>query len=46
MDMIRIFETPGGGGAVAITAITALAICYYLTLKWVSKGQDDNSGKQ
>ena len=45
MDMIVFFETPGVGGAVALTAITTLVICYYLTLKWVARGQDDNSGK-
>jgi hypothetical protein len=45
MDMIRFFEIPGIGGAVALTAITTLVICYYLTLKWVAKGQEGNAGE-
>ena len=43
MDMARFFEMPGVGGAVAAVVITTLVISYYLTLKWVAKGQEDNT---
>ena len=43
MNMTVFFETAGVGGAVAFTAITTLVICYYLTLKWVVRGQEDNT---
>ena len=43
MDMIRFFEIPGVGGAVAFAAIMTLVICYYLTLKWVAKGQEGDT---
>ena len=45
MDMIRFFEIPGVGGAVALAAITTLVICYYLTLKWVARGHEENTGE-
>ena len=41
MDVIRFFEMPGIGGAIAAAVITSLLICYYLTLKWVAKGHED-----
>ena len=43
MDMIRFFEMPGIGGAIAATVITSLLICYYLTLKWVARGQEEDN---
>ena len=43
MDISLLFDTPGGGGAVALTAITSLVIAYYLTLKWVARGQEESS---
>ena len=43
MDLTVLFETPGGGGLVALTAITSLVIAYYLTLKWVARGQEQSS---
>jgi len=45
MDMTIVFETPGVGGAVAFTAIATLVVCYYLTLKWVARGQEVNTGE-
>jgi hypothetical protein len=43
MDMARFFEIPGVGGAIAALVIATLVTSYYLTLKWVVKGQEDNT---
>ena len=43
MEVSLLFDTPGGGGLVALTAITSLVIAYYLTLKWVVRGQEKSS---
>lgn len=43
MDMARFFEMPGVGGAVAAVVIATLVISYYLTLKWVAKGQEEDT---
>lgn len=40
MDIAAFFETPGVGGAVALTAITVLLVSYYLTLRWIARGQE------
>ena len=42
MDMTRFFEIPGVGGAIAALVIASLVTSYYLTLKWVAKGQEEN----
>lgn len=39
MDVSTFFETPGFGGAVALSVIVILVICYFLTLRWVARGQ-------
>jgi hypothetical protein len=40
MDLATFFETPGVGGAVAMTAIVVLVVSYFLTLKWIARGQE------
>jgi hypothetical protein len=40
------FETPGVGGAVAASIIVILALCYGLTIRWISRGREDSGGEQ
>ena len=43
MNVQTFFQTPGIGGAVAITVIAILVACYGLTVRWIAKGQADQS---
>lgn len=38
-----LFQTPGVGGATACSIIVILLVCYGLTIRWISKGHQDNS---
>jgi hypothetical protein len=38
-----LFDTPGVGGAVAVIAIVSLVTTYYVTLRWISRGQDEGN---
>ncbi len=37
------FNTPGVGGVVAGTVIATLIICYGLTIRWISKGEENSA---
>jgi len=36
------FQTPGVGGAVACAVIVTLVACYALTIRWISKGHEED----
>ncbi len=38
-----VFQTPGVGGAVACGVITILVCCYGLTIRWISKGHEEEA---
>ena len=42
-NLETIFNTPGIGGAVACVVIGGLMVCYFLTLKWILAGEDDDA---
>jgi len=42
-NLETIFNTPGIGGAVACVVIGGLMVCYFLTLKWILAGEDDDT---
>jgi len=37
------FQTPGVGGAVACTVIVILITCYGLTIRWISRGHEEET---
>jgi len=41
-----IFNTAGGGGIVAGVVITALIVCYGLTIRWIARGHEDESERR
>lgn len=43
MDVSTFLETPGFGGLVAFSVIVVLAVSYFLTLRWVARGQEDKT---
>ena len=43
LNFEAIFETPGFGGIVALVAISSLVFCYGLTLRWIARGQGDET---
>ncbi len=38
-----VFKTPGVGGALACVVVVTLTACYYLTIKWILKGREDET---
>ncbi len=38
-----ILKEPGLGGVMACVVIVVLAVCYGLTIRWISKGRGDDA---
>jgi hypothetical protein len=38
-----VFNTPGVGGLVAGSVISILIVCYGLTVRWISKGEENSA---
>lgn len=36
--MGAIFDSSGFGGALAVSIVSVLVVCYGLTLRWIAKG--------
>jgi len=45
-DMTTFFQTPGVGGVIAATVITSIIITYGLTLRWVLRGEEEDTDNQ
>ncbi len=43
MNIETLFETPGIGGLVACVVIVSLVSTYALTVRWISKGQEEQT---
>ena len=43
IDIDTILKTPGLGGVMACAVITVLVVCYFLTIRWISKGREDDA---
>ena len=45
-SLAELFDTPGVGGAVAMTAVVILVVCYGLTVRWIAKGGEETSDEE
>lgn len=41
-----VLDTPGLGGAIAGAAVVILVTCYGLTIRWISRGEEEPTDQQ